>query len=80
MKAGCAMARVEGRMLSAAHVAEIYVGERIVLRVDDRQNPEFWLTLTFTPEEFGAVMDRYCDWLFQSEQLDALNRVMFKKD
>lgn len=74
------MIHIEGRGIRQPVVAEVFMGEQLVLRIDDQKNPATWLTLAFTPEEFGSLMDRYCQWLFHSEQPDALNRLMFKKD
>jgi hypothetical protein len=66
------MPQVEGRLLKRPVVAEVYVGERIVLRIDDLANPEFWATLSFTPQEWSHITNRYVDWLGQTEQLEAL--------
>lgn len=74
------MPHVEGRGTRKPVVGEVFVGERVILRIDDKANPAFWLTLALTPREFGELYDRYCDWLNQTEQYAALTDLMCKPD
>lgn len=66
------MPRIEGRELERPIISEMFIGEKLVLRIDDKRNPEFWLTLAFTPEELNSIFHRYSQWLHQCENQAAL--------
>lgn len=66
------MPQIKGRGIRKPTVGEVFMGEMLVVRIDDRANPITWMTLAFTPAEFGAMFDRYADWLRMSEQHAAL--------
>lgn len=66
------MPRVEGRGIREPTVAEVFVGQDLLLRIDDDTRPEFWLTMALGPEELGAMVRRYREWLSHTDEDAAL--------
>jgi len=63
---------IEGRGRVAPILAEMYRGENLILRVDDKRDATFWLTVRLSPAEVAAIVTRYLAWLKQTEQWFAL--------
>lgn len=74
------MPHIEGRELKRPIVAELYMGDTIILRIDDKLAPEFWLTLQFTPKEFGELLTRYSNWLESCKNSAALDALWLEVD
>ena len=65
------MPRIEGRMRKEPIIDESYMGRDFVLSINDAQDPEFWLTISFTPDEIMKLFEDYVKWLVQIGELTA---------
>lgn len=70
------MPKIEGREIKEGITDVKFIGDAIVIRVDDFANSAFWLTLAFTPEEFGELLARYENHLIAVKNYAALRALM----
>jgi len=59
-------------MLKRPVVKSVFVGDKIILRIDDADNPEFWCTLEFSPMEWRNLTLGFMQFLDHSGKDAAL--------
>lgn len=69
---------IEGRKMEHPEVAETYFGAKLVLMFHDKKHTLNWVRVEWSPEEFGELFDRYCDWLHSTGQTLALQALIEK--
>lgn len=66
------MPEIAGRGIKKPQMGEMFLGSDLILRVDDKINLGFWLTLRLTPAEVRDLFAAHLRWLLQSEQWEAV--------